>query len=70
MAEITVATVPKIEITRYGRLPLPARVFVIILTTVGIVLFIMYAFAWQIGGWILQDVTYFYLLFACFSTSV
>ncbi|GAJ03052.1 unnamed protein product, partial [marine sediment metagenome] len=46
------------------------RVVVVILTTVGIVLFVMYAFAWTFGNWILQDITYFYLLFACFSTSV
>ena len=72
MAQVssTIAEVPKVEITRYARIPLPARVVVIILTTVGLVLFILYAFAWQFGDWILHDIQYFYLLFGCFSTCV
>jgi len=69
-ASSTIATVPKVEITRYASLPLPARVFVVTLSAAGIILFVMYAFAWTFGTWILQDITYFYLLFACFSTCV
>ena len=61
---------PRVEITRYQSLPLPVKIFCLVLWVIGIVLSIFYVFAWQIGDWILQDVTFYYLMYACFSTTV
>jgi len=60
----------KIELTRYGILPLPFRIAVVTLVTAGIGLFVLYMFGWTIRGWVLEEVRYYYLLYVCFSTCV
>ena len=62
--------VPKVEVTRYESLPKALKVICLLLWAIGIGLFIIFAFAWSIRGWVLEDVMYYYLLYATFSTCV
>jgi hypothetical protein len=56
--------------TRYESLPLPLKVFVVTLFSIGIGLFILFTFGWSIKGWVLIDTMYYYLLYLIFSTCV
>jgi len=58
------------DITRYGNLPKPLKVIIIILTIFGIAIFIYHVFDWRILGWVLRGVRYYYLIYACFTTCV
>ncbi len=69
MAEASVE-VPKVEITRYESLPKALKVICLVLWTIGIGLFILYVFGWSIRGWVLEDVLYYYLLYATLATCV
>ena len=69
MAKVS-AAVPKVEITRYESLPQPLKIICLVLFATGLGLFIWYVFAWSVREWVLEDVMYYYLLYACFSTCV
>ena len=58
------------DITRYGNLPKPLKVIIIILTIFGIAIFIYHVFDWRILGWVLRGVRYYYRIYACFTTCV
>jgi len=69
MAEKT-ATMPKTEVTRYGSLPLPFKVICCVLWAAGIAYFVWYMFGWTPGGYVLEEFTYYYILYLTFSTTV
>ena len=56
--------------TRYGNLPLPLKVICCTLWATGIGFFIWYMWGWSIGGWVLEDVLYYYIIYATFSSTV
>jgi len=58
------------DITRYGNLPKLLKVIIITLTIFGIAIFVCHVFDWRIPGWVLHDVRYYYLIYACFTTCV
>jgi len=62
--------VPKTEISRFDILPRPLKAIVLILTVCGIGLFVLYVFGWAIGRWVLEDLMYYYLLYAIFGPCV
>jgi TRAP transporter 4TM/12TM fusion protein len=57
-------------ITRYNNLPKLLKVIIITLTIFGIAIFVCHLFRWNIQGWVLNDVKYYYFLYACFSTCI
>jgi len=58
------------DMTRYDNLPKPLKVIIITLTIFGIAIFGCHVFDWRIPGWVLTDVRYYYLIYACFTTCV
>jgi len=58
------------DMTRYDNLPKPLKVIIITLTIFGIAIFVCHVFDWRIPGWVLSDVRYYYLIYACFTTCV
>jgi len=60
----------KEEATRYWYLPTILKIAYLIVTFIGISLFIMWIFAFQPFGFIFSTTQYFYLLFACFTFGV
>jgi hypothetical protein len=58
------------EITRYDSLPKPIKVIFLVLSTIGIVLFIYYMFGWSIRGYVFPSAGYFYLLYAAYAFCV
>ena len=56
--------------TRYNILPFWLKIYVIVLSTVGVLLAIRAVYAIVIPGVMILDYTYFYLLFACFLSCV
>jgi len=67
-APVTVIT--ETGMSRFKYLPLPAKLVVYILFAAGIVFFLIYAWGWSIGDWVLESTLYYYLLYLCFSTCV
>jgi TRAP transporter 4TM/12TM fusion protein len=49
---------------------LPLRLTALILSGVGLFLFLWYTFSWKIAGAVLEQVNYYYLLYAAFGTCV
>ena len=58
------------DLTRYGSLSKPLRVIIIALTIFGIVFFVCHVFDWRILGWVISNVRYYYLIYACFTTCI
>ena len=58
------------ELTRFSRLPKPFKIFIFPLWIGGLGLFIWYMFGWTPGGYVLEDITYYYLLYLCFTVPV
>jgi len=69
MAE-TPTEIPEVGITRYQFLPKPLKGITIALTVTGLGFFILYIWSWSIRGWVLESNMFYYILYACFSTSV
>jgi len=55
--------------SRYDILHGPLKVIAYILPVIGLILFIMYVFGWSIGGWVLENMRYYYLLYALFGAA-
>jgi len=62
--------ISKVEITRYESLPKPLKIVFLLLSTIGIGVFIWYTFGWSIRGWVLEQTRYYYILYATFATCV
>jgi TRAP transporter 4TM/12TM fusion protein len=58
------------EITRYDSMPKPIKVSFLVLSTIGVGLFIFYMFGWNIRGYVLPSAGYYYLLYAAFASCV
>jgi TRAP-type uncharacterized transport system fused permease subunit len=65
MAETGASSVT-VGMNRYASLPKPLKVIFVVLTTIGIGLFIFYMMGWSIRGYILPSAGYYYLLYAVF----
>jgi len=55
-------------LTRFDILPKPLKALVVILYALGIGLFVWYIFGWTVRGFVLEDVRYYYMLYAVFIT--
>jgi TRAP transporter 4TM/12TM fusion protein len=64
------AAVPQTEVTRYRSLPKPLKVICVVLWATGIGFFVWYMMGWTIGGWVLKDVQYYYVLYITFGTCI
>lgn len=60
----------KAEITRYDSIPKAIKVIFLVLSTVGVGLFVFYMFGWNIRGYVLPSAGYYYLLYAAFAFCV
>jgi len=69
MAQTSTA-VPKTEVTRYESLPKVLKIICLVLWTTGIGFFVWYMWGWSPGGWVLEDVMYYYIIYLTFSTTV
>ena len=57
-------------LNRYDSMPKPLKVIFLVLTTIGLGLFILYMFGFTILGYVLPSAGYYYLLFAAFTFCV
>jgi TRAP transporter 4TM/12TM fusion protein len=57
-------------ITRLSNLPLPLQGVALCLAGAGLFLFLWYTFSWKIAGMVLEQIPYYYLLYATFGTCV
>jgi TRAP transporter 4TM/12TM fusion protein len=62
--------IKRVELTRYEKLPIPLRVWFLIVSTVGILFAIYFVFSFSFGGTTLNPYAYYYMLMACYSSSV
>ena len=60
----------KFELGRYGIIPKPIKLVLLFLFSIGIVLFLIQLFNWSIGGWVLADTRYCYILYVTFASGV
>jgi len=60
----------KFELGRYGIIPRPLKFVLLFLFGIGIVLYLIRLYHWTIGGWVLDDYRYFYLLYVIFASAV
>jgi TRAP transporter 4TM/12TM fusion protein len=61
---------PKTEITRYGNLPKVLKIICCVFWATGLGFFIWYMWGWSPGGWVLEDVFYYYIIYLTFGTTV
>jgi len=61
------ASVTGTEMTRYQSLPKPVKIIFLLLTCLGIAAFIWYTFGWSVAGFVLEEVRYYYVLYATFA---
>jgi TRAP-type uncharacterized transport system fused permease subunit len=65
-----VSTTIQAEITRYPYLSKWLRVLVVTVSTIAVSIAIVYLFGFHIGGWVLLDIGYYYLIFAVFGACI
>ena len=63
MAEMSMDAVSG-GMSRYQYLPPALKIIVVVMASFAVAMFLFYNFGWSIGGWILQSVQYYYLLYA------
>ncbi|MFC2003474.1 TRAP transporter permease [Chloroflexota bacterium] len=61
---------PSVEITRYEILPTPLKAIFLAFTVAGIGIVIYYLFGFSVRGYVMLDTAYYYILIACFLSSV
>ncbi|MFC2068082.1 TRAP transporter permease [Chloroflexota bacterium] len=62
--------IPKTEITRYSILPGPLKIICLVFWLIGLGLFVTFVFGWNPFGYVLEDVRYYFYLYAAFTTTV
>jgi TRAP transporter 4TM/12TM fusion protein len=60
----------KAEITRYDNMPKPIKVIFLVLSTIGVGLFIFHMFGWSVQGYVFPIAGYYYLIYAVYAFGV